>query len=89
MAYVVVSTPKPYFNYIQLEVCSENIRKMRYKNKLNFTTVPLVPRLVSHYRIFRRPQMASELGSEDAESLLTFVATSKKNDFLITTQPAF
>ena len=24
-------------------------------NKFNFTTVPLVPRLVPHYRFFRRP----------------------------------
>ena len=26
-------------------------------NKFNFTTVPLVPRLVPHYRFFRRPHI--------------------------------
>ena len=25
-------------------------------NKFNFTTVPLLPRLVPHYRFFRRPE---------------------------------
>ena len=34
-------------------------------NKFNFTTVPLVPRLVPHYRFFRRPQKFSIFRGEN------------------------
>ena len=65
---LVVSTAK-YNRQLVLGTVNYLVRKRRYlpkkqflygkggtNNKFNFTTVPLVPQLVPHYRFFRRPK---------------------------------